>query len=61
MASAFALALLGVCVALAAAVDTTLLYEWVTVEYDWSAADRAAAIASGAFIPENNAITGGST
>ncbi len=27
-------------------------------QFDWSAADRAAAIASGAFIPENCAITG---
>lgn len=27
-------------------------------QYDWSASDRAAAIASGAFVPENCAVTG---
>jgi hypothetical protein len=37
----------------------SVLYEWVSVEYDWpSDAAREAAIASGAFIPDNNVITG---
>ena len=42
----------------ASSASVSVLYEWVTVEYDWTAAERAAALASGAFIPENNAITG---
>ena len=45
--------------AAAAMGPATVLYEWVSVEYDWpSDAARAAAIASGAFIPENNVIAG---
>ena len=42
-------------------VPSSIVYEWVTVEYDWTDAARAAAISSGAFIPENNIITGATT
>lgn len=38
--------------------NPTILHEWVTVEYEWTDAERAAAIASGAFVPHNNIITG---
>lgn len=32
--------------------------EWVTVDYEWTAQERAEAIKSGAFVPENNPVTG---
>jgi hypothetical protein len=55
------LVFLAVCAAVSSFVasqQATLLYEWVSVDFDWTGANRTAAIESGAFIPENNAIAG---
>jgi hypothetical protein len=58
MRSAVFVAVCAVIASFAAAQQATLLYEWVSVDYDWTGANRSAAIASGAFIPEHNAIAG---
>jgi sugar lactone lactonase YvrE len=54
-----------VCIALALSAGTVatasepqIVAEWTQVQYDWSDADRDAAISSGEFIPEHNAMTG---
>merc|ERR1740121_434778 len=42
-----------------AAAKYEVVHEWVALEYDWPSAEaRADALASGAFVPENNALTG---
>jgi len=52
------IALTSLAATVAAASKLQVVAEWTQVEYDWSDADRDAAIASGEFIPEHNAMTG---
>ena len=53
--------LFGACVfGLGLAHNATTLYEWDVLDYDWDALgqSREEAISSGAYVPENNALTG---
>ena len=61
MLSTIAFAVLGMAMLTQALPQPSLVAEFVSVNYNWTGSpwgSREAAIASGAFIPENNVITG---